>query len=50
MVAFDVGYREYVTPHFDLFASMEAARDVGGDFYDFYMLDGSRLVLTIADV
>ena len=37
-------------PHFDLFASMEAARDVGGDFYDFYMLDDSRLVLTIADV
>jgi sigma-B regulation protein RsbU (phosphoserine phosphatase) len=29
---------------------MEAARDVGGDFYDFYMLDDSRLVLTIADV
>ena len=35
---------------FDLFASMNAAKEVGGDFYDFYMLDDHRLVITIADV
>lgn len=37
-------------PHFDLFASMEPAREVGGDFYDFYSLDDDHLALTIADV
>lgn len=36
--------------HFDLFAAMEPAREVGGDFYDFYMLDEDHLALTIADV
>ena len=35
---------------FDLFATMAAAKEVGGDFYDFYMLDDHRLVITIADV
>ena len=35
---------------FDLFATMTAAKEVGGDFYDFYMLDDHRLVITIADV
>ena len=35
---------------FDLFATMHAAKEVGGDFYDFYMLDENRLVITIADV
>ena len=34
----------------DLFAGMAAAKEVGGDFYDFYMLDDHRLVITIADV
>ena len=33
-----------------LFASMSAAKAVGGDFYDFYMLDEKHLVVTIADV
>ena len=37
-------------PHFDLFASMEPAREVGGDFYDFYTLDDSHIALTMADV
>ncbi len=37
-------------PHYDLFATMEAAKEVGGDFFDFYMLDEDRLVITIADV
>ncbi|MBR1579265.1 MAG: SpoIIE family protein phosphatase [Selenomonadaceae bacterium] len=35
---------------FDLYATMHAAKEVGGDFYDFYLLDGDRLVITIADV
>ena len=40
-------------PHrrdFDIFASMDAAKEVGGDFYDFYLLDNDRLVFLIADV
>ena len=35
---------------FDLWASMKPAREVGGDFYDFYMIDDDHLALTIADV
>jgi len=34
----------------DLFARMVTAREVGGDFYDFYRLDADRLVLVVADV
>ena len=33
-----------------VYASMEPARDVGGDFYDVVRLDGGRLGLAIADV
>ena len=35
---------------FALCASMNPAKEVGGDFYDCYMLDDDHLVLTIADV
>lgn len=35
---------------FDLFAILEPAREVGGDFYDFYLLDGEKLCFIIADV
>ena len=35
---------------FELFASMDAAKEVGGDFYDFYMLDRDTLGFLIADV
>ena len=35
---------------FDLAATMTPAKEVGGDFYDFYMLDENHLVLTVADV
>ena len=35
---------------FEMFAAMDTAKEVGGDFYDFYMLDDHRLVITIADV
>lgn len=35
---------------FDLYATMRAAREVGGDFYDFTMVDDDHLAVTIADV
>ncbi len=34
----------------DLFASMKPAKEVGGDFYDFYFLDERHLMVTVADV
>ena len=34
----------------DLYASMEAAKDVGGDFYDFFRIDDDRIAVVIADV
>ena len=37
-------------PEFDLFASMDPAREVGGDFYDFFLIDDDHLALLIADV
>ena len=38
------------TIHFDIFASMEPAKEVGGDFYDFFFIDEDRFVFLIADV
>lgn len=35
---------------FSIFASMDAAKEVGGDFYDFYLLDESHLAFMMADV
>ncbi len=35
---------------FDVFATMTPAKEVGGDFYDFYMIDDDHICLTIADV
>ncbi len=35
---------------FELFASMEAAKEVGGDFYDFYMIGENTLSFLVADV
>ena len=35
---------------FDLYASMTPAREVGGDFYDFFMIDADHLALVMADV
>ncbi len=35
---------------FDLYASMTPAKEVGGDFYDFFLIDRDHLALVIADV
>ncbi len=35
---------------FDLYASMTPAKEVGGDFYDFFLIDPDHLALVIADV
>lgn len=35
---------------FDIFATMDTAKEVGGDFYDFYLLDDNRLAFLVADV
>lgn len=35
---------------FDLFASMTPAKEVGGDFYDFFFVDEDHLALVMADV
>ncbi len=35
---------------FDIYASMSPAKEVGGDFYDFYLIDDDHLALVIADV
>lgn len=35
---------------FDLFAVMDPAREVGGDFYDYYLIDDDHLALLVADV
>ena len=35
---------------FDIFATMTPAKEVGGDFYDFFMTDNDHLVFVIADV
>ncbi len=35
---------------FDIFAGMEPAKEVGGDFYDFYFIDDENFMFLIADV
>ena len=37
-------------PEFDIYASMDPAKEVGGDFYDFFMTDDDHLAIVIADV
>ena len=34
----------------DIFASMDPAKEVGGDFYDFFMIDEDHIGLVMADV
>ena len=35
---------------FDIYASMTPAKEVGGDFYDFFLVDEDHLAMVIADV
>ncbi len=37
-------------PEFDIYASMRPAKEVGGDFYDFFLVDDDHIGLVIADV
>jgi sigma-B regulation protein RsbU (phosphoserine phosphatase) len=42
--------REPLGGCYTIAATLQPAREVGGDLYDFFMLDGRRLVFAIADV
>ncbi len=35
---------------FDIYASMTPAKEVGGDFYDFFLIDENHLAMVMADV
>lgn len=35
---------------FDIYATMQPAKEVGGDFYDFFLIDDDHLAVVIADV
>ncbi|MCR5292669.1 MAG: SpoIIE family protein phosphatase, partial [Eubacterium sp.] len=35
---------------FNVYASMNPAKEVGGDFYDFFLIDDSHLGIVMADV
>ncbi|MGN0405384.1 MAG: SpoIIE family protein phosphatase [Bariatricus sp.] len=37
-------------PEFDIYATMQPAKEVGGDFYDFFLVDEDHLAMVIADV
>lgn len=37
-------------PEFDIYATMEPAKEVGGDFYDFFLMDEDHLAMVVADV
>lgn len=37
-------------PQFDIYATMTPAKEVGGDFYDFFLIDDTHLGIVMADV
>ena len=37
-------------PDFDIYATMSPAKEVGGDFYDFFLVDDDHLAMVMADV
>ena len=37
-------------PEFEIYASMDPAKQVGGDFYDLFLIDEDHLALVVADV
>src|SRR5665213_2477835 len=42
--------RAGATEAVDLHAEMHPAREIGGDFYDFFLIDETHLAVTLADV
>jgi len=42
--------REGPTERIDLHAEMHPAREIGGDFYDYFLIDADRLAIIVADV
>src|SRR5205823_3871177 len=42
--------RDGAARRIDLHAEMHPARQIGGDFYDYFLIDADRLALTVADV
>ncbi|HWD59885.1 MAG TPA: SpoIIE family protein phosphatase [Stellaceae bacterium] len=42
--------REGALAVIDLHAEMHPAREIGGDFYDYFAVEGNRLAITVADV
>ncbi len=42
--------RDGPTERIDLHAEMHPAREIGGDFYDYFLIDESRLAVIVADV
>ena len=41
---------KFVHKGFDIFATMDPAKEVGGDFYDFFFVDAEKMALVMADV
>lgn len=37
-------------PQIDLFATLKSAKEVGGDLYDFFLIDGNKFCFVIGDV
>ena len=37
-------------PEFDIYATMDPAKEVGGDFYDYFLIDNDHLCMVMADV
>lgn len=42
--------REGPAERVDLHAEMHPAREIGGDFYDYFLIDANRIAITVADV
>jgi phosphoserine phosphatase RsbU/P len=42
--------RDGPTERIDLHAEMHPAREIGGDFYDYFLIDANRLAVIVADV
>ncbi len=49
MLPSDFGTYDFLK-EFDLYATMHPAKEVGGDFYDFFLTDATHVALVMADV